>query len=163
MEIESKRLDQNSKVRFSEIYKTKVKNLPPPPPLLFLLLCLPSPFITFTALTCPPSPSSIKYTVSHRFPLSGRFSCCRSPPLLFTLVHLWNADGPEFKIKSLSTSFLKKIITFTALFFLQHYKTFNSAELCHPLLWCDVGPTRPELDKPRVCSGDAQSRGCSER
>lgn len=32
------------------------------------LLCLPSPFITFTALTCPPSPLSIKYTVNHQIP-----------------------------------------------------------------------------------------------
>lgn len=61
------------------------------PPLLSFLPFLPSPFIMFTALTRPPQPLSIKYTVNHQilsfpFPCYSLFLVCH--PFLFVYLSL---------------------------------------------------------------------------
>lgn len=53
---EMKKLDQNVKVIVQWFIKLRSNPI--------LLLCLPLPFIMFTALTCPPWPLSIKQTVN---------------------------------------------------------------------------------------------------
>lgn len=109
------------------------------------LLCLPSPFITFTALTCPPSPLSIKYTVNHQIP-SLPLPLLPSIYLLFSSFYLCIFAAQLAQIKRFVHNF-----SFKMLFFLHRFENFSFIELQYvlTLILCGV-----KLDQPKPFSAE---------
>lgn len=121
---EIKKLDQKNESYCSVIYQTEVTA----PPL--------SPFITFTALTCPPWPLSIKQTVSSLIPPSSGQPPCMFvyftifPTLILSCIHRLDWEQKELCWLLSSQSGLLTCQPTTDSWVLWHHRTN-----CHLLQW----------------------------